>query len=1369
MAQECCAVIGAIDLLKGRHLDSSIINQLEKTRTQLKCVFGFLAKLEKVFPENTISTQLGALFQQAHDGFSEICTHMDQRYTIKMTKALKIIKLNKIAERLEAASKPSISTRKMLSEVLKILEPKNISERIKASKPSTSSSQITTMEMVRFVDILLDYVKGYVFEKLQYLHAFFILTASRCIEHESMPYFFIYIENVAYTALRLYFQWMDEYTDLQDELHNVISSSSPDLRQIQKNLLTALKSSRSETTLKSGCMLDFVNAVRDDLKVRRAHGDQIEGLEEGLLNSFQLLQYIESGGTQLRIFRSLQSLIEALAFEAALMINSYDEDLLFVLQPKLNHVNVVIELIQLRNSEATFLLRADSLQLIDYALEELMVVTTFLMDSLEQCKQQPKITDLLTLIQSVTNEACSAVKNLLCYARREDLVWEMNRSHFQLLLKFNFIKAAIRQMCSTISASSTEIHLLNFLPINFEVIGSYLNPSKKSSSGHHNMDLVMLGFHEYIIDNLLLKHETDLSFTVADDVKKFYDGLLLLLTYLLDPLSQCSGFGTIAIEAESVNSNKSNLVLQFLTVAFKLIECERSLMDLQKHKATLEAHILDMIESSHEKLIYLRVLLIGVLRQHTVLDEFHNVLMHAEVTANKIAQIIEGRSIEEIGLLLSEIESVKVEVRKVCFQFLDASPYNMTDGEGLIRFLSKHQDWLLNFDACSIPFLKNQIPVIKDKLFYLGSFIADIVQRRDIHQELKDLVKHVQDIKFVCLFPIRDNEPSWCYMLYLSDVKQLLKFVETEVETICLKVPDSSSHSFPKLNELGSLYCFLGKLDEMLSSKIDSVIDLKLQIGSVKEGLLCLRTLTDHFPEINDEHDEVYSLITRVTAMAYEAEYVIDSCLTYSYPLWYKVLWISEAVENIKLVNEVVRETCERKKIDVTVHKVKKTSTFLVPSLSANTEGSNEELESFQEAMDQMKKQLLGGSRQLDVISLVGMPGIGKTTLAEKIYNDPDITSRFDVRAQCRMTQAYSWRGLLLSILSGVLEPIDRNEKEDGELADELRRFLLTKRFLILIDDVWDDKVWDNIHMCFKDARNGSRIILTTRLSNVANYAKCESEPHHLRLFRDDESWTLLQQQLFQGKSCPPEIVDVGFRIAKICGGLPLFIVLVAGVLKEKKIIKAELWKEIEESLCLLNIDSLEESMSIIGFSYRNLPQQLKPCFLYFGGLLKGKDIHVSKLTRLWVAEGFLQANEENGLEDAAECLLEDLISRNLVMGVEKRPNGKLKTCRVHDLLHKFCLEKSKQENFLLHNNGFTGEDSFPEMSMDYRLFVHSSEDQIDLWQPSRSNVRSLLFNLESLKVVSNSYPGLKTEDGGSPQLGGFSVEGSSAISEVFE
>ncbi|MCD9643419.1 hypothetical protein HAX54_030885 [Datura stramonium] len=272
------------------------------------------------------------------------------------------------------------------------------------------------------------------------------------------------------------------------------------------------------------------------------------------------------------------------------------------------------------------------------------------------------------------------------------------------------------------------------------------------------------------------------------------------------------------------------------------------------------------------------------------------------------------------------------------------------------------------------------------------------------------------------------------------------------------------------------------------------------------------------------------------------------------------------------------------------------------------------------------------------------------------------------------------------------------------------------------------------------------------------------------------------RKSCFNERAVRLKLLMSGFRIAKICGGLPLFIVLVAGVLKEKEI-KAELWKEIEESLGLLNIGSLEESMSIIGFSYRNLPHQLKSCFLYFGGLLKGKDIHVSKLTQLWIAEGFVHTNKVKGLEDVAKGLLEDLISRNLEMGVVKRPKGKLKTCRVHDLLHKFCLEKFEQENFLLQINGYRGEaeeysrevlqnmckphlmdDTFPEKSKEYRLFVHSSEDQIDLWQPSRSNVRSLLFNVidsdnlllpRDISFIFNSFILVKVLDLESFNIGG--------------
>ncbi|XP_060214920.1 putative late blight resistance protein homolog R1B-17 [Lycium barbarum] len=1415
MAQKCSELHGSIHNLikKGEDSDSGMISQLDKASKRLLSVASFLRQLERAQRKNAISAQLEALFEKALEGFPEKDPSV---YYKTISKLQKIIKASK-------------SNSQMISKVLEIIKLENIAEQIKASKPSKVSIPMgkITKKMVGFIDTLLEYLQyrdlfpSVLDRKMRYLRVFLSSTAKLCIEHENMIDLFTHIEDVAYTAAHLYFLGLAYNMEDRNQprvldhefskLLEMLSPLRPELRQIYLRLLIALKSSRSVATMTAESMLDFVNGLQEELlssdaSLKVTFDDRISWLQQGLSSISGFLDSIVLESTPLEEFNSIQSHIEALAIEAAIVIySSYDKEMTtemdhvsFLFQLKFNHVKLEIHLIQMINGEAII---APLRDLIDYVREKLIFLRTFLMDLLEQCKEHTKMTDLLTLIQSVTTQAWSVINSLSHDSDHKLVATKINPLHFQLLLKFKFIKAAIRQICPSISESSTSNHptinLLNFLPINFEVIDSYMSMLKSSKTSSSDIPMIhefFMGFHEYILDNLLLKDETYSTFIVADQIKKFFHGLLLLVTYLFDPLVQgigcmkqndlLTGFGAMVVQAESaicliyedaVDSNKSrkvNLVLQFLTIAFKLIESEQSFTDLLKHKATLKAQILDLIESANEDLVFLRAFLMDVLTQHTELNELHGLLKHAEATAHKLAQIsgscyesfIDGSNTERMRLslsdLLQEIDSVKVEFRKVCFQHLDASPCNMKDGEGLINFLLDHQDGLLHCDACSIPFLKNQIPMVKDKLVSLGSFLADIVQYRHMHQEIKDLLKRIQDRKYVCLFPIRDYRPTWYYMLYLSDVKQLLKFVEAEVKMICLKVPDSSNYSFPKTNGLGFLNCFLGKLEELLNSKLDSIINLKLQIGSVKEGLLCLRLLIGHFAESDYEHNEVY---TSVTEMAYKAEFVTDLCLTCSHPLWYKVLWISEVVQNIKLLIEVVRETCERKKIDDTVPEVAKTSANALLYLSANPPRENEEIEAFLDATNILKKQLLEGSPQLDVISLVGMPGIGKTTLAEKIYNDPIVTSHFDVRAQCRATQVYSWRDLLLTIMNGVLEPADRNKKEDGELADELRKFLLTKRFLVLIDDVWDNEVWDDLHMCFKGARNRSRVILTTRLNSVADHAKCESEPYHLRLFSDDESWALLQKEVFRGESCPPELVDVGFRIAKCCGGLPLFIVLVAGVLQEKKK-KMELWKEIEESLGSQNIGSLEETMSMIGFSYKNLPHQLKPCFLYFGGLLKGKDIHVSKLTRIWVAEEFVQANEEEGPEDVAQGFLADLISRNLVMDVEKRPNGKLKTCRIHDLLHKFCLEKAKQENFFRRINRFSGEDIFPEKPKEYRLFVHSYEDQIDLWQPSHSNVRSLLFNVIDpgnflwpcdISFIFNSFKLVKVLDLESLNIGG--------------
>ncbi|KAF5939409.1 hypothetical protein HYC85_023668 [Camellia sinensis] len=253
-----------------------------------------------------------------------------------------------------------------------------------------------------------------------------------------------------------------------------------------------------------------------------------------------------------------------------------------------------------------------------------------------------------------------------------------------------------------------------------------------------------------------------------------------------------------------------------------------------------------------------------------------------------------------------------------------------------------------------------------------------------------------------------------------------------------------------------------------------------------------------------------------------------------------------------------------------------------------------------------IKELLAVGKKQPQMISIVGMPGLGKTTLATKLYNDPYITHYFHIRAWTYASQLPRKTDMLLHILRSL--NVDEIENMTNEkLGEKLYKQLKGKTYLIVIDDLWDIGAWVRLKMYFPNDNNGSRVMFTSRLKELAMHASPDCHPHCLRFLTEEESWELLQRKVFQNESCPPELIEIGEQIAKKCEGLPLAIVVIAGLLARDK--AQESWKQVAQSVSSYIVSDPNQYLDTLALSYDHLPRHLKPCFLYLGAFPEDKEI----------------------------------------------------------------------------------------------------------------------------------------------------------------
>ncbi|CDP12943.1 unnamed protein product [Coffea canephora] len=347
--------------------------------------------------------------------------------------------------------------------------------------------------------------------------------------------------------------------------------------------------------------------------------------------------------------------------------------------------------------------------------------------------------------------------------------------------------------------------------------------------------------------------------------------------------------------------------------------------------------------------------------------------------------------------------------------------------------------------------------------------------------------------------------------------------------------------------------------------------------------------------------------------------------------------------------------------------------------------------------IDQPKQHLIsklleGHDHQLKVISVVGMAGLGKTTLVKKVHEDPEVRKNFPVRAWVTVSQTCDFPKLLRDLIRQLNKDLDKSVPQSiesmttAELKEFVKDFLRRAgRYAIVFDDAWDVEFWNEIKFALPEGNYGNRVMLTTRNADVAPASCTESQDYVYKMepLSIEDSWTLFCNKIFKGNRCPAHLMDVAKAVLDKCDGLPLAIVAIGGLLASKDVSRIDEWEKIQHSLGgeLEGTGKLERVKRILSLSYDDLPSHLKPCLLYLTIYPEDYLIGCYRLINLWIAERFVEWREGMNIEDVAYDYLSELISRSLIQVTEVFYEGLPDTCRIHDLMREVILIKSREQN----------------------------------------------------------------------------------------